>query len=943
MILKYQRGSEWRKWDLHFHTPSSYDYKDKSISNQDIIDKLYDNNIAVVAITDHHIIDINRIEELQKLGENKVTVLPGIEFLSETRGKQPIHFIAIFDENSKIDYIWEQIKNLTNIKKIYGEGKNQNKVYCQLEDTIKIVHTLGGIITIHAGDKHSSIENITHSLPHSEAQKTDIAKMVDIYELGKESDEEGYINNVFPAIKQYIPMIICSDNHDIKNYKLKQNCWIKANPTFNGLLQALNEPQDRFYIGETPHKNLTVALNKHKYIDRILIKKIPTSTEKGIWFDCEIPLNPNLVAIIGNKGNGKSALSDIIALTGNAKIISSDDFSFLNAKRFKKNGLAKSFEASLLWNDKQKSDCNLNDNIQLDKNEKVKYLPQKYIEKICTEDNYEIFQEEINKVVFSHINEVQKLNKDNLKDLIKEKTDSLRNRRTEYKKNLQDNFEKTIELKNKYNNQEMKKTYARLSQILSSISEHQKYKEENIKEVKAPADDATIATEQKEKFEEINKLSENIKNDQQQLLDSKTSLQKLILVKNFLGKTLEHIKLQITKFESFKTNIQNEAENLEIEFDVNNFMNISFEEKYLTDKIDKINSEISNINEEITATNKSLEAYTKKQEKLNTELNEVQKAYQNYLEKLNIWNIKLKELENEKLKDENKIEFQKNEMPIVLKKLRKDIHTSFKNIYNTYKEELNIYQELYRPILEFVKDEKANVHANKGFIEFTSNIVLNKRKLYDNIMEYFHKSRMKFDKQDIIELIGALDDASMKNIFIMQRKIESIIKKNKAIDKQFRDYKQLQDFYLDLWNLDYLEVQYDIKMDGRGIEQLSPGERGALLIIFYLLIDKGDIPLIIDQPEDNLDNESVFEYLVPYIKQAKQRRQIIIVTHNPNIAVVSDAEQIIYTEIDKANKNKITYLTGAIESKKINRKIIEVLEGTMPAFANRKNKYNLST
>lgn len=345
----------------------------------------------------------------------------------------------------------------------------------------------------------------------------------------------------------------------------------------------------------------------------------------------------------------------------------------------------------------------------------------------------------------------------------------------------------------------------------------------------------------------------------------------------------------------------------------------------------------------MSANNKSLEEYTKSQEKLNTELNEVQKAYQNYLEKINAWNIKLKELENEKLKIEEKLSFQKNDMPTFLKQLRKNIHANFKNIYSTYEEELNIYQELYKPILEFVRDEKANVHANKGFIEFTSNIVLNKRKLYESIMEYFHKSRMKFDKQDIIELIRAIDDISIKNIFILQRKIELIVKKNKAINKQFRDYKQLQDFYLDLWNLDYLEVQYDIKMDGRGIEQLSPGERGALLIIFYLLIDKGDIPLIIDQPEDNLDNESVFEYLVPYIKQAKQRRQIIIVTHNPNIAVVSDAEQIIYTEIDKANKNKITYLTGAIESKEINSKIIEVLEGTMPAFANRKNKYDLST
>ena len=942
IILKYPKGSEWRKWDLHFHTPSSYDYKDKAITNQNIIDTLFDNNIAVVAITDHHIIDTNRIKELQRLGKNKVTVLPGIEFLSDARGSEPIHFIGIFDENSNIEHIWGQLKNKTDIEKIEAEGKKENEVYCDLKDTISLIHELGGITTIHAGKKSNSVECITNSLPNAVAQKTDIANIIDIFELGKETDQNDYINIVFKHIP-YVPMVICSDNHDIKNYKLKQNCWIKSNPTFNGLLQALNEPQDRFFIGETPQKNLTVALNKHKYIDSILIKKVSTSTEENIWFDCEIPLNPNLVAIIGNKGNGKSALSDIIALTGNAKIISQNDFSFLNDKRFKKNDLAKNFEACLKWKDNQKSECNLNDNIQSDKNEKVKYLPQKYIEKICTEDNYEIFQEEINKVVFSHIDEVQKLNKDNLKDLIKEKTNSLRNRRIEHKKNLQDDFEKIIELKNKFNDQEMKKIYAQLSQIISSISEHNKFKEENIKVVKAPADDITIADEQKEKFRKINELSENIKKVQHELLDLKENLQKLILVRNFLEKTLEHIKLQITKFKSFKTSIQNEAKNLEIEFDVNKFINISFEEKYLIDKIEKINYEISNNNDKKTSKNKILEEYTKSQEKLNAELNEVQKAYQSYLEKLNIWNTTLKNLENEKTKIEEKINFQKNEMPTILKRLRHNIHTNFKNIYETYEEELNIYQELYKPILEFVKDEKANVHANKGFIEFTSNIVLNKRKLYDNIMDYFHKSRMKFDKQEIKDLIIKSDDINLKNIFVLQRKIESIIKKNKKISKQFRDYKKLQDFYLELWNLDYLEVQYDIKMDGRGIEQLSPGERGALLIIFYVLIDKGDIPLIIDQPEDNLDNESVFEYLVPYIKQAKQRRQIIIVTHNPNIAVVSDAEQIIYTEIDKANKNKITYLMGAIESIEINEKIIEVLEGTMPAFANRKNKYNLST
>ena len=75
------RGSEWNIWDLHFHTPSSYDYKYKDVTNEEIINNLKNNNVKVVAVTDHHIIDVPRIIELQKLGDAEgITVLPGIEF-----------------------------------------------------------------------------------------------------------------------------------------------------------------------------------------------------------------------------------------------------------------------------------------------------------------------------------------------------------------------------------------------------------------------------------------------------------------------------------------------------------------------------------------------------------------------------------------------------------------------------------------------------------------------------------------------------------------------------------------------------------------------------------------------------------------------------------------------------------------------------------------------
>jgi predicted ATPase len=132
-------------------------------------------------------------------------------------------------------------------------------------------------------------------------------------------------------------------------------------------------------------------------------------------------------------------------------------------------------------------------------------------------------------------------------------------------------------------------------------------------------------------------------------------------------------------------------------------------------------------------------------------------------------------------------------------------------------------------------------------------------------------------------------------------------------------------------------------MGDKELHQLSPGERGTLLLVFYLLVDKDDIPLIIDQPEENLDNQTVYELLVPCVKEAKQRRQILIVTHNPNLAVVCDAEQVVCADLDKKNNYRMQYVTGAIESLGLNKAVVDILEGTKPAFDNRESKYYEST
>jgi predicted ATPase len=144
-----------------------------------------------------------------------------------------------------------------------------------------------------------------------------------------------------------------------------------------------------------------------------------------------------------------------------------------------------------------------------------------------------------------------------------------------------------------------------------------------------------------------------------------------------------------------------------------------------------------------------------------------------------------------------------------------------------------------------------------------------------------------------------------------------------------------------LFKFEWLRPHYALQLDGKPISLLSPGEKGALLIVFYLLLDPATSPLIIDQPEHNLDNESIMYLLVPCFKEAARRRQVIVVTHNPNLAVVADADQVIHARIDRADGHRIKYVTGSLESSVVSRLAVNVLEGTLPAFHQRAKVYEL--
>nr|WP_256664434.1 MULTISPECIES: AAA family ATPase [unclassified Pseudomonas] len=154
---------------------------------------------------------------------------------------------------------------------------------------------------------------------------------------------------------------------------------------------------------------------------------------------------------------------------------------------------------------------------------------------------------------------------------------------------------------------------------------------------------------------------------------------------------------------------------------------------------------------------------------------------------------------------------------------------------------------------------------------------------------------------------------------------------------EFRSW--LKQFAHWLFDTDHISVRYEIVYDGIDIRKLSPGTRGIVLLLLYLALDDADDrPLIIDQPEENLDPKSVFDELVALFIAAKAKRQVIMVTHNANLVINTDADQIIVADAGPhpaGGLPPIKYMAGGLENAAIRTAVCDILEGGEEAFRER--------
>ncbi|MDM8174100.1 hypothetical protein QT327_06985 [Olivibacter sp. 47] len=760
--------------------------------------------------------------------------------------------------------------------------------------------------------------------------------------LGQKHPSLDSFEREFKTLK---PCIWGSDAHSFGGLfepKNKNYCWIKSELTFNGVRQILFEPEDRVYIGEQPALFTKIYAARGNYIDSIEINQIENYSEgKGVWFkNFDLQIGLELTAIIGNKGKGKSAIADIIALLGNAHV-PAKDFSFLNASKFCQKGFAENFIGRLKWFDKNENTKLLNEGVDFTDVSRVKYIPQTYLEKLCNDENSG-FKDEINKVVFSRLEESDKLGKQSFEEL-EEYLTNLVNQEIAIILTKIDSINKSIlQLNNR-----QKKEYVlsiennkKLKEQEMDIHEQEK---EKIIVVQNPENDPNISKEQKELFNSATKLEEDIRIIENQILAEHNKLRLL--------------KIELSEHKNFLSSIEN------LENSLNEWLSghDDYFQKYklvattiFSYKSDKatINRLIRETEQKIAASENTLSAKTISTEtgvelgltsklthltnmklKIEYDLNKPLKEYQDYLLKEREWNTRAKEIIGDELTEntlkyyEAELTYVKNQLPIDINEKLDQRKKLIQEVYNRKKHIQGIYDKMKQAIsnilMEFAIEQNISIETSfkidRLFFSKFFDFVNRYGDFYQNGDDYLSNlvNNQDFNsEEDVQRFLKSLEDSNIR----------------------FKEGREL-DFHNYIYSLGYLNPEYELRLNGKSLNQLSPGEKGGLLLVFYLVLDKDDKPLIIDQPEDNLDNQSVAEILVPYIKKAKKRRQIIMVTHNPNLAIVADAEQVIYMNIDKEDNYAVSFDSGGIENAVMNKHIVNILEGRMKAFENRRVKY----
>ncbi|ENQ4671543.1 TPA: DNA repair protein [Vibrio cholerae] len=882
-------GSIWTKWDLHIHSPYTHQANEfGSTTIDEFVNKVISSNLSLIAITNYFFFKEDELDEIRDKFKEKgaeVTVLGNLEFRIDQQNKEGewINVHCIFSENITT----RKINTILSTLPISNTTAERKSIYCSqlsLSDAqtkiSEVMVNFDGLIQHLNRNLKFGVDFLIAACPNgyggfrpdvtegrSLAAALEIEKRCQII-LGRPQDRPFFLdqNRYQSAIQK--PVFFASDSHKLEEIGKKYS-WVKAKPTFEGLRQAIIEPDLR--VQQTDD-----------FVEKTYIKPWFKSVELGgkvfegeeiTFLSQKIPLNPNLITIIGGRGTGKSLFLDAMHSRFNHRAEHS------NARKVSGESLCVELDQGDGTVLKFDSSANTYSYLHVSQGD-VQHFSQK------PDD----LSDEIKRMLGIHGIQFDSV-----------ASSEIVNNLSKYQTFVQ-YWEDTDSQGQRINTQGYQQSVIDSNtQLIATLTN--------------PQNKLLIESYQKnsKSINEKNRFIEEARNMVALINRYATELNQKIALLNSNACSVNQSPLfdeSIFK-DPINENIKNCKDEMVILEDNNKEIALQFQKQ-------GISQDISSLLGKVTEYQKSIDQASAKL----VEINQKTSEYHEYVQK------------------------------------RGELALSYKNYLNSQKESIdNAFQRLKVKQPSWNDEQNDLVQNILVDININGRVVFNVEQFYAGIEECLNKGKFRstsekstFERLQETFCVKSIDDLfklvageKIINCDGTPTSIEEFFWKPEYFNKGGR-FELLSYLYIPSNIRKYLYVNADFQYKGKEVNKLSVGQRGTFYVCLKLATDPFGSPFVFDQPEDDLDNEFIMAQLVPLFRKIKKYRQVIIVTHNANLVVNTDAEQVIVADNQGEN---IRYRAGSVEdgnvkdNSGIRADICNILEGGSYAFEKRERKYGI--
>lgn len=882
-------GSIWNKWDLHIHSPHTHQanlYGNTTID--EFVSKVISSNLSLIGVTNYFFFKDNELEEIRDKFREKnsqTTVLGNLEFRLHQPNKDGewINVHCIFSENITTRKINDVMSNLP-ISNTTRDGKS---IYCSQQSfaelsakTSEVVVEFDSLINHLGKNLRFGVDFLIAACPNgyggyraninegrSNAVALEIEKRCQII-LGRPQDRLHFLNEKRYQSAKMKPVFYASDAHSLEAVGSIYS-WVKAKPTFEGLRQAIIEPDLRVQQSDDFVENKYI---KPRFKSVELDGEI-FADEEVTFSKQKIPLNPNLVAIIGGRGTGKSLFLDAMhsrfyhhAWKTNARKLSCES---LCVELDQGDGTVMRFDSA----------ANTYSYLHVSQGD-VKNFSEKP----------EVLSDEIKRMLGIHGVEFDAVT-----------SAELSNNLSKYR-----TFVEYLEVVDSQNQRVNDPPYQQAiidthTQLIGTLTNPQNG----------------------ELIEQYQTNSKKINEKNSFIDEARITLALVVRNLSEINQKIVHLNSNVCSLNqsplinesTFRDPINKNIENCEAEIESLKVSNNEIANQF---KLQGINQDISSLLSKVSEYQRLIDQAT-------TTLAEI---------------------------------YQKNAEHFEYVKQRGELVSKYKIYVNDQKNSIDqAFQRLKLKQPNWDDEQNALVQDILADININGSVIFNADIFYSGIEDYVNKGKFKStsDKSTLERLKGTFCINSVDDLFELlsgEKKIncegtlisiEDFFWKSEYFNKGQR-FAMLSYLFLPSNIKKYLYANADFQYKGKTVNKLSVGQRGTFYVCLKLATDPFGSPFVFDQPEDDLDNEFIMSQLVPLFRKIKKYRQVIIVTHNANLVVNTDAEQIIIAE---NQGERICYKSGSVEdgnikaNRGIKAEICNILEGGSEAFEKRERKYGI--